>query len=48
MPRAQGKANYKVELLIDIVEEKSPQVALGCHEVATLYQFRSQEHVLRD
>jgi hypothetical protein len=48
MPRAQGKANYKVELLIDVVEEKLPQCALGWQEVATLYQFRSQERVLRD
>jgi hypothetical protein len=48
MPRARGKANYKVELLIDVVEEKLPQGALGWQEVAALYQFRSQESVLRD
>jgi hypothetical protein len=48
MPRARGKANYKVELLIEVVEEKLPQGALGWQEVAALYQFRSQESVLRD
>jgi hypothetical protein len=48
MPIAWRKTNYKVELLIDVVEEKFPQGALGWQEVATLYQFQSQEHVLQD
>ena len=48
MPRAKGKANYKVELLIEVIEEKLPQGALGWQEVAALYQFLSQEGTLRD
>ena len=48
MPRKQGTANYKVDLLIEVVEEKLPQGTLGWQEVAALYQFRSQEGSLRD
>jgi hypothetical protein len=48
MPRKQGTANYKVDLLIDIIEEKLPQGALGWQEVAALYQFHTQEGSLRD
>jgi hypothetical protein len=46
MPRAKGKASYKVELLIEVIEEKLPQGALGWQEVAALYQFCSQEGTL--
>ncbi len=48
MPRGKGKANYKVGLLIEVIEEKLPQGSLGWQEVAALYQFRSQETILRD
>jgi hypothetical protein len=48
MPRARGKANYKVELLISIIEEKLPQGSMGWQEVAALYQLRSQERTARD
>jgi hypothetical protein len=48
MPRGKGKANYKVGLLIEVVEEKLPQGSLGWQEVAVLYQFQSQETILRD
>jgi hypothetical protein len=48
MPRIKGKANYKVGLLIEVVEEKLPQGAIGWQEVAAVYHFRSQEGVLRD
>jgi hypothetical protein len=48
MPRGKGKANYKVGLLIEVVKEKLPQGSLGWQEVAALYQFRSQETILRD
>ncbi len=39
MPRARSKANYKVELLISIIEEKLPQGSMGWQEVAALYQL---------
>ncbi len=42
MPRGKGKANYKVGLLIEVVEEKLPQGALGWQEVAAVHHFRSQ------
>jgi hypothetical protein len=49
MPRAKGKANYKVEALIQVVEEKLPNGVQGWVEVAALYQHRSSgELVLRD
>ena len=48
MPRGKGKANYKVGLLIEVVEQKLPQGALGWQEVAALYHVRSQEGILRD
>ena len=48
MPRAKGKLNYKVETLIQVVEEKLPNGALGWIEVAALYQHCSGELILRD
>jgi hypothetical protein len=48
MPRAKGKANYKVETLIQVVEEKLPNGAQGWIEVAALYQHCSGELILRD
>jgi hypothetical protein len=48
MPRSKGKQNYKVDLLIQVVEEKLPNGAQGWQEVAFLYQQRSGELVLRD
>jgi hypothetical protein len=46
--RAKGKANYKVETLIQVVEEKLPNGAQGWIEVAALYQYASGELVLCD
>jgi hypothetical protein len=46
MPRGKGKANYKVGLLKEVVEEKLHQGALGWQEV--LYQFWLQETAVRD
>jgi len=43
MPWLKGKANYKVDLLIMVVEEKLPNGAQGLLEVATLYQHCSRE-----
>jgi len=48
MPRSKGKQNYKVDVLIQVVEEKLPNGAQGWQEVAFLYQQRSGELVLRD
>ena len=48
MPRSKGKQNYKVDLLIQVVEEKLPNGAQGWQEVAFLYQQWSGELVLRD
>jgi hypothetical protein len=48
MPRSKGKANYKVDLLILVVEEKLPNGAHAWQEVAALYQARSRESLLRD
>jgi hypothetical protein len=48
MPRSKGKANYKVDLLILVVEEKLPNGAQAWQEVAALYQARSGESLLRD
>jgi hypothetical protein len=48
MPRSKGKQNYKVDVLIQVVEEKPPNGAQGWQEVAFLYQQRSGELVLRD
>jgi hypothetical protein len=48
MPRSKGKANYKVDLLILVVEEKLPNGAQAWQEVAALYQARSGEGLLRD
>ncbi len=47
MHKGRGKAN-KVGLLIEVVEEKLPQGSFGWQEVTALYQFRSQEAILRD
>jgi len=46
MPRSKGKANYKVDVLILIVEEKLPNGAHAWQEVAALYQARSGESLL--
>ena len=48
MPQAKGKANYKVETLIQVVEEKLPNGSQGWIEVACLYQHASGEVVLWD
>jgi hypothetical protein len=48
MPRAKGKANYKVETLIQVVEEKLPNGAQGWIEVAALYQHYSGELIICD
>jgi len=48
MPRAKGKANYKVETLIQVVKEKLPNGAQGWIELAALYQHISGELVLCD
>jgi hypothetical protein len=48
MAKGRGKVNYKVDPLIEVVEEKLIQGSLGWQEVAALYQVRTQEQVLRD
>jgi hypothetical protein len=48
MPRSKGKVNYKVDMLIMVVEEMLPNVAQAWQEIAVLYQSRSGEMVLRD
>jgi len=48
MPRGKGKANYKVDTLILVVEELLPNGAQSWAEVAALYQSRSGEMILRD
>jgi hypothetical protein len=48
MPRSKGKANYKVNVFILVVEEKLPNGAHAWQEVAALYQARSSESLLRD
>jgi len=48
MPRGNGKANYKVDTLILVVEELLPNGAQSWAEVAALYQSRSGEMILRD
>jgi hypothetical protein len=40
--------NYKVDVLIPVVEEKLPNGAHAWQEVAALYQARSGESLLRD
>jgi hypothetical protein len=47
MARAKGKANCKVAILIEVIEEKLPQGAMGWQEVAALYQFWAQVQVLQ-
>jgi hypothetical protein len=48
MPRSKGKQNYKVDVLIQVMEEKLPNGAQGWQEVAAIYQQQSGELVLRD
>jgi hypothetical protein len=48
MPRAKGKANYKADAFIKVVEEKLPNGAQAWQEVAALYQHRSGELILCD
>ena len=48
MPRSKGKVNYKVDMLIMVVEEMLPNVAQAWQEIAVLYQSRSGEMVLQD
>jgi hypothetical protein len=48
MTRHSGKVNYNINMLIDVVEDKLPQGALGWQEVAVVYQLWTQETVLRD
>jgi hypothetical protein len=46
MPRAKGRANYKVDVLILVVEELLSNGTQGWQEAATLYQHRSGELIL--
>jgi len=48
MHRGKGKANYKVDTLILVVEELLPNGAQSWGEVAALYQSHSGELVLWD
>jgi len=48
MPRAKGKANYKTDVLIQVVEELLPNGAQGWTEVARLYQVRTGELAVRE
>ncbi len=48
IPQAKGKVNYKVETLIQAVEEKLPNKAQGWIEATALYQHCSGEVVLWD
>jgi hypothetical protein len=48
MPRAKGRANYKADAFIQVVEEKLPNGAQSWHEVSALYQYHSGELILRD
>jgi len=48
MPRAKGKANYKTDVLIQVVEELLPNGAQGWTEVARLYQVRTGEFTVRE
>jgi hypothetical protein len=47
-PQAKGKANYKVDALILVVEELLPNGAQGWQEVEPLYQHHSGELILWD
>jgi hypothetical protein len=42
MPRAKGTANYKVDVLIQVVEELLPNGAQGWQEAAFLYQHQKR------
>jgi hypothetical protein len=46
MPRLKGKVNYKVDVLILVVEEKLPNGAQAWQEVAALYRAQSGEMLL--
>ena len=48
MPQAKGKANYKVDALILVVEDLLPNGVQGWQKVATLYQHHSVELILQD
>jgi hypothetical protein len=48
MPRAKGKANYKTDALIQVVEELLPNGAQGWTEVARLYQVCTGELAVRE
>jgi hypothetical protein len=48
MPRGKGKANYKVDTLVMVVEELLPNGAQSWAGVAALYQSCSGELILRD
>jgi hypothetical protein len=48
MPRGKGKANYKVDTLVMVVEELLPNRAQSWGEVAALYQSHSGKLILRD
>jgi hypothetical protein len=48
IPRSKGKANYKVDVLILVVEEKLPNGAQAWQEVAAIYQAWSGEMLLQD
>jgi len=41
MPRSKGKQNYKVDVLIQVVEEMPSNGAQGWQEFAFLYQQQS-------
>ncbi len=48
MPHDKCKINYKSEDLIEIVEEKLPQVAAAWQEIAPWQKFRTFKAVLRN
>ena len=48
MPQAKGKANYKTDALILVVEELLPNRAQGWTEVERLYQVRTGELAVRE
>jgi hypothetical protein len=48
MPRAKGKANYKTDALIQVVEELLPNGAQGWTKVARLYQVHTGELLIRE
>jgi len=48
MTQAKGKANYKTDALIQVVEELLPNGAQGWTEVARLYQVHTGELAVRE